>query len=114
VPGLHGLLAQYDVADLQLAGWDTAALDKLAAEFLQVTQTPTGKPGDEWTGMPEFDQQDKTAFRILIVHFKTQADFDQFVQLTAARVTDKTKYIWFPEIEIEHSQDKRYATEAET
>lgn len=65
----------------------------------------------EWEGMPEFDQQDKTAFRSIVVHFKDQAALDKFLKATKMKVTENTRYLWFPEIEIERLADKRYSAE---
>lgn len=65
----------------------------------------------EWTGMPEFDQQDKTAFRSIVVHFKDAAALAKFLKVTKMKVTEKTRYLWFPEIEIERLADKRYKAE---
>lgn len=62
----------------------------------------------EWTGMPEFDQQDRKAFRSIAVHFKDQAKVDEFARLVGQLITEKTRYLWFPEIEIETYADKRY------
>ena len=67
---------------------------------------------EHWQGMPEFDQQDKTAFRSIIVHFKDNGAVSEFCELLNQNVTDKTKMIWFPEIEIETTADKRYSDES--
>ena len=58
--------------------------------------------------MPEFDQRDKTAFRSLPVHFKDQEAVDKFAALIGQKVTNKTRFVWFPAIEIETYADKRY------
>jgi len=50
----------------------------------------------DWTGMPEFDQQDITAFRTIKIHFKSQADVDAFAERIGQQVHEKTKYLWFP------------------
>lgn len=62
----------------------------------------------EWQGMPEFDQQDRKAFRTIPVHFASQQDVDDFAALIKQAVTDKTRFVWFPQIEIETYADKRY------
>lgn len=64
---------------------------------------------EEWDGMPEFDQKDVTAFRSINVHFKDQEAVDEFNRMVISNITDKTKYIWFPEIEIEKHADKEYS-----
>lgn len=65
-------------------------------------------PNAEWKGMPEFDQKDKSAFRTLPVHFKDQAAVDKFAKLIKAKITEDTRFLWFPKIEIETYADKRY------
>lgn len=68
-------------------------------------------PAAHWDGMPSFENQDKTAFRILPVHFKDQEAVDAFAKLVGQKITDKTRSLWFPEIEIETYADKRYVAE---
>ncbi len=63
---------------------------------------------DEWIGMPEFDQQDKRAFRSIVLHFHDQAGVDKFSKITEQKITEKTKYLWYPEIIIEKAFDKKY------
>lgn len=68
-------------------------------------------PAGEWSGMPEFHQDDKTAFRSIVVHFKDQEALDEFLKVTKMRVTEATRFLWYPEIEIETMVDKRYDAE---
>lgn len=65
-------------------------------------------PLAEWEGMPEFEQEDKTAFRSLYIHFKDQEAIDRFVGLIGQKITKKTRFLWYPKIEIETYADKRY------
>jgi hypothetical protein len=65
-------------------------------------------PNAEWVGMPEFSQEDKTAFRSLHVHFKDQAAVDAFAGLVGQQITEHTRFLWYPSIEIETYADKRY------
>lgn len=81
------------------------------AELAQLLTGDEGEGGDEWQGMPEFDQQDKKAFRSLALHFKDQAAVDAFAELVGQKITPKTRFLWFPEIEIERYADKRYTAE---
>jgi hypothetical protein len=94
-------LDNFDVGLLAFEGPELAAfgLDFKLGEF---------DANAHWTGMPEFDQQDKTAFRSVIVHFKDQAGVDAFAKKLKRKITDKTKFLWFPEIEVESYVDKRY------
>jgi hypothetical protein len=50
-----------------------------------------------WTGMPDFHQPSDMPFRTIHVHFACQKDVDAFTKLVAKPITDKTKYLWFPE-----------------
>ena len=93
--------------DLELTGFDAAEL----AGILLERQDGENDPDAEWQGMPEFDQEDKTAFRTIPVHFKDQEGVDEFARLIAQKITDKPRYVWFPEIEIETYADKRYVSE---
>ena len=55
-------------------------------------------PMAEWDGMPEFEQEDNMPFRTIRIHFNCQDDVDQFSKLVAQKFTEKTKYIYFPEL----------------
>ena len=58
------------------------------------------KPEDEWEGMPEFEQEDETAFKDLTVHFANVVDMEEFAQLIGQTVTEKTRSIWYPKSEL--------------
>jgi len=124
----------YVIADNRLAensGWDLDLLrvelldlgseldldvlgfgDKLQ-NFLLERQEGENDPAEHWQGMPSFENEDKTPFRSIVVHMKDQASVDAFAKLTGRTFTDKTKFMWFPEIEIETYADKRYVSEGE-
>ena len=68
-------------------------------------------PNSEWEGMPEFSQEDKTAFRSMALHFKDQKAVDDFAELIGQKITESTRFVWYPEIEIETYADKVYTTE---
>jgi O-acetylhomoserine/O-acetylserine sulfhydrylase-like pyridoxal-dependent enzyme len=67
---------------------------------------------DLWKGMPEFEQEDKTAYQSIHVHFKTEQDVEDFARLINQTITDRTRSLWFPFIEIERYADKRYSDES--
>lgn len=67
-------------------------------------------PEAEWAGMPEFNQQDKTSWRSLIVHFKDAAALEAFSKLIGQPLTEKTRSVWHPAAEIETYADKAYVT----
>lgn len=51
----------------------------------------------EWTDMPEFDQKDETAHRSIIMHFANDEDLNEFLEKIGKTVTEKTKFIWYPQ-----------------
>lgn len=65
----------------------------------------------EWEGMPEFDQEAAPAHRSLIVHFKDENGVTEFCKKLDRKLTDKTKYLWYPEQDIIHVADIRYESE---
>ena len=62
----------------------------------------------EWEDMPEFTEDDKTAFRTILVHFTCEEDVDKFSKLVKQSFTDKTKFMWYPEQENMDTEAKRY------
>jgi hypothetical protein len=83
-------------------------LAKLAAD----TGVTKFDPMAEWKGMPEFEQEDKTAFQSVHIHFKDQGAVDTFAGLIGQKITPQTRSVWYPQIEIEHYADKRYTDES--
>lgn len=54
----------------------------------------------EWGGMPHFENPDAKSFKTIVVHFKDQAAVDTFAKLIEQRISEKTKFLHFPNIEI--------------
>lgn len=65
----------------------------------------------EWSGMPEFDQDDKTSFRHVVIHFRNAEDAETFFKLIDHGDTGKTRSIWFPPQENLDTETRRYADE---
>jgi ParB-like chromosome segregation protein Spo0J len=86
--------------DVELAGFGVMEVDQLFAADTD--------PNAEWQGMPEFGQENHMAFRSIVVHFTDQASVDRFAKLVKQELTDRTKYIWYPEQENEVVADKVY------
>jgi hypothetical protein len=120
---LRGLTAAqkvaYVIADNKIAlnsGWDT---DKLLGELeriadldfntdltgfaeVELIELIDGDEGDagsttpDWSGMPEFDQPNDKPFRTVLVHLPDQAAVDAFAKRAGLKLTNATKYVWFP------------------
>ena len=105
LPNLKDILQELDsgALDMDLTGFNEMAIEQLMTQVHSIDE--------EWQGMPEFDQKDKTAFRSIIVHFKDAGAVQEFSELINQSVTDKAKYIWFPEVTREVRADKRYTSE---
>jgi hypothetical protein len=64
---------------------------------------------NHWQGMPEFIEDDQTAFKTIHVHFENQEHVDKFAELVGQRITPKTRFIYFPKQKKGSYADKRYA-----
>jgi len=63
---------------------------------------------DEWEWMPEFNQDDKTWFKSIKIHFEIEEDYKNFAELIWQKLTMKTVSTWFPYTKIEKYIDKAY------
>lgn len=68
-------------------------------------------PEEEWEGMPDYSGEDKMGEKQIIVHFKTMQDFEHFCMLINQVVSEKAKYIWFPEEKAGSQTDHAYEKE---
>tara|TARA_R100000808_G_C2081379_1_gene105062 strand:- start:142 stop:759 length:618 start_codon:yes stop_codon:yes gene_type:complete len=103
--GLAALLTELSESmGLEGTGYLQTDLDLL----LDGTAVGEIDPMEEWTGMPEFDMKDKTAFKSIVIHCKDQAAVNGLAKTLNQNITDKTRMLWFPEIEIERASNKVY------
>ena len=89
--------------DMDLLGFDGITLDNLIT-----VGDEAGSAEDEWEGMPEFDQEDATSFKKVIVHFATEAHLQEFARIIGQSLTLKTQSVWHPKAVIETYADKSY------
>ena len=66
---------------------------------------------NEWQDMPEFEMDDLSSFRKIVVHFRNQEDIDKFAKLIGQKIT-KAPSLWYPEWEKRRYADKRYVDES--
>ena len=62
----------------------------------------------EWEGMPEYSSEDLSAYRTIRVHFNTDEDVEAFAKKVGQDITEKTKFIYFPEETSFDAESKRY------
>jgi len=116
-----------DNRSAELAGWDYEVLTQLLRsldeegaeigdlgwednELQALLQAQYGEnPGGLWNGMPEFKQEDKTAYRDIIVHLVDEAAVEKFQALVGQSLTPDTKFIWFPPQPNAPLVDKNYS-----
>ena len=87
-------------ADLMEYGFDADLLRDWKRDITAVGMMMGAEGVDynaEWQGMPEFNQEDLSPMKSIIVHFKSQEDVDAFAELFGQKITEKTKYLWYPE-----------------
>jgi len=74
----------------------------------QVALIETGeKWEEEWRGMPEFVQEDLMPWHSVEVHFENREDMEKFSKLVKQKIGLNTKFIWYPQAEINRAQTKK-------
>jgi ParB-like chromosome segregation protein Spo0J len=102
--GLKDILADMDTETALDLGWDENELKNL---FLD-KEFGINDPNEEWVDMPEFEGEDISAYKKLIVNFENEEDYQKFADLIDQKLTDKTKSIYFPEYEYPDIKNVRY------
>jgi hypothetical protein len=60
-----------------------------------------------WKGMPGFEHVDLEPKHTIMVHFKDSIDRQKFATLVGQTITDDTKSLWYPKVEVMGYTDKR-------
>ncbi len=100
---LADLLRELDEQQRANTGFEPFEVEKLFG-------TPVENHLDEWQGMPEFEGE-KLSKRHIVVHFKNDDDARAFGELLGQMVTDKTRFLWYPEVKDIVSQAKQFFVE---
>lgn len=101
-------IKDFEIDDIDLLGLnDIPALD-FSETKVEFDGEKKINHEEHWQEMPEFNQQDKTGFRSIIVHFETEDDLKKFFETIDQSFTKKTKSIWFPAQERMDTESKRY------
>lgn len=68
----------------------------------------------DWDGMPEFDQPEAEAWKVLKVRFRNEEDLREFAEaINQTNITLKTKGIWFPPADKTANSLLRYMDEGQ-
>jgi len=97
------LANEFDIEDLKYAGFAEFEIPSLDTEEVD------NNPMKEWENMPDYESVSR-GVKVLVMHFQTEEDVTKFQALIGQPITDKTKYIWFPE----RAKDKLSEYEFET
>ncbi|MBC8552225.1 MAG: ParB N-terminal domain-containing protein [Candidatus Brocadiales bacterium] len=62
----------------------------------EAKQGNVNDPDKEWDGMPEYQHDDQTPFKQILVSFRNEADLKAFAKLVEQNVMVTTKSIWYP------------------
>lgn len=68
---------------------------------------------EHWKGMPDFVQENKKPFKRMNISFRTREDFLEFQRVIGQEMTEKTKSIWYPELEVEKNALTRWFVDEE-
>tara|TARA_R110002074_G_scaffold163877_3_gene323396 strand:+ start:1402 stop:1734 length:333 start_codon:yes stop_codon:yes gene_type:complete len=68
------------------------------AEFAGM-EDPKKEWKKEWVGMPEYVQEDNPTYKTISMHFRNQADYEEFAKLIGQPLTKKTKSTWYPRLD---------------
>ena len=113
--GWDGGLLKDELIALEGLDFDLSKIGFSVPELAQYMAAETfGDPETEWTGMPDYHQDDKLAFKSLKVNFKTQDAVNTFASLVGQKITEQTRSIWFPLVEKQNLKDLRYVTDDES
>lgn len=66
-----------------------------------------------WVGMPEFSNEENQPYKKINVSFRTKEDFEEFQKLIGQKMTDKTKSIWHPKLDIAANKLLRWIVDEE-
>jgi hypothetical protein len=92
-------LLVFEMQKLQDAGYDLGLTGFNDAEISQlfIDDDHPVDHNEEWKGMPEYNNTDQTPYRTILVHFESEVFVKEFERVMKQSLTEKTKFIWFPE-----------------
>jgi hypothetical protein len=107
---LDALLRDVQTASQPLA--DMLAGLAVRSGVVSPESTVVTDPAAEWRGMPEFEHEDKTAYRSLVVHFADEQAVQGFAQIVGQNFSAEAKYIYYPEKERAEHAGENYADDS--
>jgi ParB-like nuclease domain len=105
--GWNEKLLRLEAAELKSLGFDLSLVGFSELELGTLFGSPVDANG-EWTGMPDYSQPDKMAWRTIVVHFNDQQAVDDFARIIGQDISEKTRYVWHPRVERERLAGQHY------
>jgi hypothetical protein len=68
-------------------------------------------PSTEWVDMPDYQQENLMPQKTLLVHFANEDDRQEFAKLVNQKLTEKTKFIWYPPQPEFTTKDRQYESD---
>lgn len=94
----QNLIGKKETSNKPMSLLDHMDLDEEELEKLNVSEDKEWKK--YWKGMPEFDQESNPTYKTIYVHFRNKEDYEEFSKLIGQALSDKTKSIWHPKLDI--------------
>tara|TARA_R110002074_G_scaffold104332_2_gene225284 strand:+ start:6513 stop:8027 length:1515 start_codon:yes stop_codon:yes gene_type:complete len=69
---------------------------------------------EHWIGMPEFVQDENGSYRTITMKFRRKEDYDNFSLKIDQGITDKTKSMWHPKLNVTKNLKLRWVQEPRT
>lgn len=82
-------------------------------EMLDIDEQPKHIWEKHWVDMPEYKQEDNPPYKRLTISFRTEDDYYAFAIQIGQNLTEKSKSIWYPKLEIEDNSLSRYIDDSE-
>ena len=84
-------------------------------DLIEVHTPPKNEPWeDAWKGMPEYKQEAKKPYREMTIKFRNEDDFIEFCKMIDQKFSEKTKWAWYPKLEINRLIDLRWVDDEDT
>jgi hypothetical protein len=109
--GLFNFMKEFEIEMPDLASsfqFPEINLESFRLAFFPATQKVEFNAKAEYAGMPEYENEDKTPFRQIIVSFPDEQSVEAFFEKIKQSYTPDTKSVWFPEQERNKTINKSY------
>jgi hypothetical protein len=87
----------------------------LQAFFDEEITVPDSNPEwkKHWTGMPAFTQDSNEPYHKCFISFRNEEDYQAFAKLIGQNLSEKTKSIWYPQLDRTGNALVRWIEESE-